>query len=216
MRHAVLFFVFFSLFAASFSTNCFNASTQRSAWPYLSASAQYGHFSTILSGAICLLRSISRPAFNSRRHSIALVFSIYQVGLMLTIDQLSAFATLNIRSFNSDHFWVRPDIIQEQSCEVIALTETWLTASHTPAELIDLAPAGHDLLSCHRISGIGGGVPFRVHQDLNYSFDQFTFSSFEAISISASQSNCRPLLSPYLISTGHPTLPNTVSLSISS
>jgi len=76
------------------------------------------------------------------------------------------------------------DIIQEHPCEVIALTETWITSGHTPAELIDLTPSGFDLLSCPRSSGRGGGVAFLVRQDLTYSFDQFAFSSFEAISLS--------------------------------
>ena len=75
-------------------------------------------------------------------------------------------------------------IIHGHPCEVIALTETWLTSGHTLAELIDLSPTGYDLLICHWTSDISGGVAFLVHQDLIYSFDQFTFSSFEAISIS--------------------------------
>jgi exonuclease III len=121
---------------------------------------------------------------NSRRHAIAVVLLCLSGTIELNPGPAFNLCTLNICSLNSDHSLVLSDIIQEHPCEVIALTETWITSGHTPAELIDLTPSGFDLLSCPRISGRGGGVAFLVRQDLTYSFDQFAFSSFEAISVS--------------------------------
>ena len=147
---------FFSLFAASFNTNCFQLATQCSAWPYLSASAQFSHFYTIPSGAFCLLRS--RPSFNSRRHTIALVFLCLSGTIEVNPGPAFSLCTQNIRSLNSDHFLVLYDIIHDHQYEITALSETWLTSCHTPAEFIDLVPTGYGLLSHHWTSSIGGGV----------------------------------------------------------
>ena len=92
--------------------------------------------------------------------------------------------TLNIRSFNTDHSIYLQDIISTHQSDLVALTETWLnTNKHTPSELASLTPSGFELVSCPRPSGNGGGVAFLVRQHLPYTFDTYSFSSFEAISV---------------------------------
>ena len=92
--------------------------------------------------------------------------------------------TLNIRSLNLDHSIYLTDILHDNNCDVVALTETWLSSNkHSASELATLTPSGYELSSCPRHTGNGGGVAFLVRQPLSYTVDTYSFSSFEALKL---------------------------------
>ena len=143
-------------------------------------------FSTLcrFPAAIALLSSRRHSLLNlSAKHATVLVI----LALSGTIEQNPGpqftLYSLNIRSFNLDHALFLSDTLSDHHYDVIALTETWLTTRHTPAELADITPSGYDLLSCPRTSGSGGGVAFLIRDALTYSFQTISTKSFEAITV---------------------------------
>jgi hypothetical protein len=130
---------------------------------------------------LALRRRPIRPL--SSRHAITVVILALSGTIEVNPGPDLTLYSLNIRSLNHDHSIFLSDTLSEHPYDLIALTETWLSPKHTPAELIDLTPQGYDLLSCPRATGTGGGVAFLIRQTLSYHFSTFSSKSFEAISI---------------------------------
>ena len=152
-------------------------------------------FSTIsrLPAAIAILSSRRHPLLNlSAKHATALAILALSGTIELNPGPQFTLYSLNIRSFNQVHAVFLSDTLSDHHYDVKALTETWLTTRHTPAELADITPCGYDLLSCPRPSGTGGGVAFLIREALAYSFQTISAKSFEAISATIKLPNSSP------------------------
>jgi len=104
---------------------------------------------------------------------------------------------LNIRSLlNPIHLSALHEIITDNKPDAIALTETWVKPSTTPAELKDANFPGYTLLSLPRSHkfpnptqsiypyNIGGGLAFLLRDSCHIlSSPSYNFTSFEAFSV---------------------------------
>ena len=80
-----------------------------------------------------------------------------------TLRSKLSLCSLNIRSLsNSDHIIALHDLAESQKFDCFAISETWLSARSTPAELISILPPGYEMFIANRDSKLpsarGGGV----------------------------------------------------------
>ena len=73
--------------------------------------------------------------------------------------------SLNERSLsNSDHIIALHELATSHKFHCFAISETWLSSSNPPSEVLSIPPAGYDMLAANgdsRIAGSrGGGVAF--------------------------------------------------------
>ena len=96
--------------------------------------------------------------------------------------------SLNIRSLsNTDHIIALHDLANSHKFDCFAISETWLSSTNTPSEVLSIPPPGYDMLAANRDSRLagakGGGVAFLYRRTSKLlSSDVLDFSSFEAIS----------------------------------
>ena len=96
------------------------------------------------------------------------------------------FAHLNVRSAASLTVIDKPLCIQqliiENSFDILALSETWLSSDTLPATLNSLTPPGFSIIHNPRLSGKGGGVGFIHRSSLTCTSLKIpTFPSFESL-----------------------------------
>ena len=99
--------------------------------------------------------------------------------------------TLNTRSMlTPEHGTALNDLIDNHKSDIIALTETWIRSSTTPAELIDSTPPGYSVFYAPRSHTgnpskpiLAGGTAFLIREPFIQNSAAHHYSSFEYSSI---------------------------------
>ena len=183
--HVFLLLSTFTLLVSRFHTDFGNhfclASSSSAVQCHITASAEQDHLNVIPCSYFFTRRPLS--CHNGLCHCTLWIFLLFAGNIETNPGPPFSLCSLNIRSLNADHFIHLDHILSDHRPDLVALTETWLSSSHTPSELRSLTPSQYELLSSPRSSGKGGGVAFLVRTGTSYSFDTYSYTSFEALSV---------------------------------